>query len=211
MFIIGKKLVGSLIVLFLMVFLVSCNLPVGGAGPESGESDSSEPEIVSLLGSAEAPTLDPHSDRDPCLDGNWVMPKVELDLFVVAIFPIPGLRVTRGQLTMSFADHAFTYAGDYDLHMDVKEDEYAEATSIFTSGGLYATEANSTIIFDLAGEEAQVLSWTAYSNGQSFVLPGGGPQISILPPDRAPYRCTATNLEIDVNTHIGPRTMFYQR
>ncbi len=176
--------------------------------------------ITDEAGSEEAPTLDPDADRDSCLDGNWIMPTADLNLLVASLVPIPNIRVLGGSLYMSFVDGVYDYSGEFTLQIDLDEiskGQYMQADAIFRSGGPYTTERVSTsretqnfLVLDLSASEAQVLVWRAYKNGETITMPGTGPNFVILPPGNAPYRCSATLLEIDTQGALGAVTMYFQ-
>lgn len=195
-----------------VAFLTACSLP-------SRQPD--EPEIVSLVGSAEAPTLDPDADHDPCLDGDWIMPTAELDLLVASLVPIPNIRVMGGSLSMSFVDGVYAYSGEFTLQieLDMTQGQYMQTDAVFSSGGPYATELQSDrdspvltfLVLDLTVSESNELVWRVYKEGEVQTQPGTGPSFIILPPGNAPYFCTDTQLEISTEGYTGPITMFFQR
>jgi hypothetical protein len=206
------KIRNLLVALSVILSLTACNLP---------SRQPAEPEVTSLLGSAEAPTLNPDADRDPCLDGDWIMPTADLDLFVASLVPIPNIRVVGGSLQLSFADGAYNYSGEFTLQIDLdtSQEQYMQTDALFSSGGAYATEIRSErdfpvftfLIFDLTVSDSNELVWRAYKEGDLQTMPGSGPSFTILPPGEAPYKCTDTQLEIGTQGPGGPLTMFFQR
>ncbi len=183
-------------------------------------SQPGEPEILSLVETHEVPTIDPDADRDACLDGDWIMPTADLDLFVASMVPMPNIRVVGGALYMSFVDGEYEYSGEFTLQveLDMSEGKYLQSDAIFSSGGAYSTETNSTnrgpvsfLTLDLTVSEQNILVWRAYKGGVSSVAPGTGPTFTILPPGNAPYRCSATLLQIDTHGATQEVTMYFQR
>lgn len=232
---IHRKSVWLLVTLVLLMALTGCNFPgsdSGGGGSSQEElNPGSEPRQEEVAPETEPgqddanpvppanteipPLLPPDAERDACLDGNWIMPTSQLDLFVATMFPDASsfLRVTAGELRMSFVDGAYTYRGDYVLHVDSGPGMFSEADITFAAGGAYATEANSMITFDLGMTEAQTLTCTSYKDGQSFSTPCDGMGVTaILPPSTGPYRCSADRFELDVPSPSGIIiTMFFER
>jgi hypothetical protein len=122
------------------------------------------------------------------------------------------MRIIAGQLTMTFADGVFTYAGDYMMHVDSGPGMYSEAEAAFSASGAYSTRPGG-LIFDITTSEMHMVSCTSYKDGMSFSVPCGSvQQMSLLPPSEAPYRCTADQLEIAIPSPRGSIiSMFFER
>ncbi len=211
--------------LVLLVFLVGCNLPgrrssepaIDAPPSDSEPSDSepldSEPEpmIIPVEGTA-APTLPPNAPRDPCLEGVWIMPADTLDLLVASVIPesTSFLSIPSGQLTLTFTDNAFTYAGDFIMRVNNPDGSWAEGHAIFSNSGLYTTE-DLMLTFDTQVSESEMVSCTAGSGGQVFSTPCTFPVLTILPASTGGYGCWSNRLELEINTPNGPMTMYFQR
>jgi hypothetical protein len=192
--------------------LTACSLP---------NRQPDEPEIISLVGSAEAPTLDPNADRDPCLNGYWSMDTADLDLLMASLVPIPNIRVVAGSLNFSFVEGIYDYSGYFTLQMDLDltKGQYMQTDATIGSGGAYATEIRSDgggpvltfLMLDLTVAESNELVWRVYKGGEVQSVPGSGPSFSILPPGNAPYICTDTQLQISTQGAGGPISMFFRR
>jgi hypothetical protein len=183
-------------------------------------SQPGEPEILSLVETHDVPTIDPDAERDSCLDGNWIMPTADLDLFVASMVPLPNMRVVGGALYISFVDGQYEYSGEFTLQieLDMSEGKYMQSDAIFSSGGAYSTETTSTargplswLTLDLTVSEVNALVWRAYKGGVMESMPGIGPTFTIVPPGNAPYRCSDSLLQIDTHGATQEVTMLFQR
>lgn len=140
----------------LLTLLTGCNMPSRPASepaahalPSDSEPDSEpQPIIIPVEGTA-APTIPPNASRDPCLKGTWIMPAETLDLLVASIIPqsTSFLNIPSGQLTLSFTDAAFTYAGDYIMRVNQPDGNWAEGHALFNNSGGYTTQ-NHMLTFD---------------------------------------------------------------
>ena len=196
-------------IVLVAAMLTACTLP------------NREPVILSPVDIGGAPTLDPEAERDPCLEGEWIMNTPELDLLVATLVPVPNMRVVGGYLSMSFADGVYTYFGEMTLQveLDMSEGQYLQGDGQVRSGGEYATEARTErdfpvfdfLILDLTTSESDVFEWRAYKDGEVQTAPGIGPTVTIMPPGQAPYVCTDSSLVIDTQGAAGPVSMFFER
>jgi len=208
-----KKLLIMLIPIALLTLLVSCNIPSRQPDPVDPPQP---PDEVALLEPSEDIILGTpfpeDAERDPCLEGAWNMDASYLDILVQNLVPVPNIYVPRGSLTFYFySDGLFNYSGDLTIQINFAENWYMQGVGGFSDDGAYATEGD-IILFDLQGKTTEVYKWFAYKDGQSAEQPGGGPEISLTPPGRAPYRCTADTLEIDtMNPTRDTITMFFFR
>jgi hypothetical protein len=140
------------------------------------------------------------------------MPTVDLDLMISTLLPIPGVRVPAGELLMVFNGSDYSYLSyGYILHMDLGADSYMESTASFTNTGSFST-GNGVIVFTSIVSESDVSSWTGYKDGETYTVPGSGPQVSTYPLGENPYRCTDDRLEIDTyHPTIDTMTLFFSR
>lgn len=170
--------------------------------------------VAVLLISCDTGTdADPIAERRECLVGSWTMLTADLDLLVSTVVPVPGIRVPEGLLHIFFdADGGFTYMGTLIIHidMDATGSSYLEGDGAFRTTGRYAIDGD-TIRFDYTDSETEVFVWRAYKDGRSAEAPGGGPTFDVNLPAVAPYRCTASSLEIDTVGPAGTVTMFFER
>jgi len=208
-----NKALPVLVTCITLLSLASCNMPSRQPDPVDppqppGEIASLEPSEDIILGT---PFPD-DAERDPCLEGAWSMDASYLDIMVQSLVPVPNIYVPRGSLSFYFySDGLFNYSGDLTIQINFTENSYMQGVGGFSDDGAYATEGD-IILFDLQGTTTEVYKWFAYKDGQSVEQPGGGPEISLTPPGRAPYRCTAETLEIDtINPTRDTITMFFFR
>jgi hypothetical protein len=140
------------------------------------------------------------------------MPTGDLDLMVASLVPVPGMRVTDGELIMEFDGESFSYRADVlVLRMDLGPDTYLEADGRFGTSGTYST-GDGLVYLNSLGSDQDILTWTAYQNGEIVTMPGAGPTFSLPAPGEAPYRCFPDRLEIDTRGATPePITMFFQR
>ncbi|MEW6093971.1 MAG: hypothetical protein AB1531_08415, partial [Chloroflexota bacterium] len=151
--------------------------------------------LVFLLSACSLPDGTPSGD--PCVQGNWVMPTGDLDILMATLVPLPNLRVTAGELLMSFDSEAFSYLSyGFILHIDMDEEQWMEATASFeNTGTFFASEGEIT--FSSVGSESEISSWTGYDHGETITVPGSGPQLTFTLPGTTTYRCSDEYLELD--------------
>lgn len=151
-------------------------------------------------------------DSDLCLQGNWVMPTADLDLMIATLLPIPGVRVPGGELLMLFDGSSYRYLSyGFILHMDLGTNTYMESTASFENSGSFSTR-DGLIVFRSIVSESEVTSWTGYKNGESYTVPGTGPEVALSIGGENPYRCTADYLEIDTfHPVIETMTLLFTR
>lgn len=148
-----------------------------------------------------------------------------LDLLVSSMFPktTSFLRVKSGGLKLSFANGAFTYSGDYILHMDTDniqsantdDGSWSEAHILFTTVGTYHTEDDERIVFEEGQTtDARTVECTAYTPQTGLVsvdCAGMGFQQS-LPLGSGLYLCSDFSLQIEVQSPSEPTAvMFFER
>jgi len=174
---------------------------------------------VGSASSPPAPSLPPPTaesaaflDSDQCLQGTWVMPTADLDLMIATILPIPGVRVPGGELLMIFDGSSYSYLSyGFILHMDLGTDKYMESTASFENSGSFST-GDGVIVFSSIVSESEVTTWTGYKDGESYTVPGTGPQVAFYLGGENPYRCTDEGLEIDTyHPTIETMTLFFIR
>lgn len=194
----GKNSVSLNLVLLFMFGLSACSLPL----PE--RPDSEIIHTIEDMPSGEVVMLDPELQLDSCLYGTWVMYQQFLEELAQAMVPVPGLYVPDGDLEITFDQGGvWRYEGFFTIRMGLGADQYLEALSQFITGGLYGTNNEDVIVFDLTAAESEALLWTGYKNGEAFTVPGEGPSFSLVPPGTAPYRCSELSLEIDTTNPAG--------
>ena len=152
------------------------------------------------------------TDSDRCLQGNWVMPTGDLDLMIATLLPIPGVRVPGGELLMIFDGSTYRYLSyGFILHMDLGTDSYMESTASFENSGSFSTR-DGLIVFSSIASESEVTSWTGYKDGETYTVPGTGPEVAFYLGGESPYRCSADRLEIDtIHPTIETLTLFFTR
>jgi hypothetical protein len=151
-------------------------------------------------------------DSDLCLQGDWVMPTADLDLMIAVILPIPGVRVPGGELLMMFDGSTYRYLSyGFIIHMDLGTDRYLESTASFENTGSFSTR-DGRIVFSSIVSESEVSSWTGSKNGETYTVPGSGPEVAFSMGGESPYRCSADRLEIDTyHPTIETMTLFFTR
>ncbi len=223
-----------LIVFTLLALLAACNFP--GSAPNEGLPEGSNPPAeppVSTPSNEQQPPQPATSQEpnpasgggsDSCLEGVWVMPTDKLDLFFASMFPQTSsfLRVTQGELKLAFDGNAFTYSGDYVLHADTAnipsaqsdDGTYSEAHVMFTVTGTYHLQDHDVIAFE-AGQQANlhVVECTSYSPRVGLIsVPCDPAMQQTLPLGLAPYTCSATELQLEVQGVATPTLlMFFER
>jgi len=158
------------------------------------------------------------SERDACLEGDWVMRTADLDLLVATIVPVPNLRIVAGSLFLSFVGGEYRYGSDgFVEHVDLGPGRYLEGTAVFLNTGTYAAEAGSPVTGGSAlsflggGAEKGVTKWLAFKDGRSEVYSGEGPQVSIPLTGRFPYSCSDQELILYMAGPTGEVPMFFKR
>jgi len=158
------------------------------------------------------------SERDPCLEGDWVMRTADLDLLVATIVPVPGLRIVAGSLFLTFAGGEYRYGSDsFVEHMDLGPGKYLEGTAMFLTTGTYTAEVGSPVTGGSAlsflggGAEKAVTKWLAYKDGRSEVYAGEGPQVSLPLTGRFRYSCSDQELIMYMAGMTGEVPMFFKR
>ncbi len=202
---IRRSLWRPLALILTTALLAACSEPSPTPEPTAPPTPAPTPEPEELAG-------EPPTGRDPCLLGTWSMATGDLDLLVSTLVPVPGMRVTDGELIMEFDGESFSYRADiFVLRMDIGPDTYMEADGRFGTSGTYAT-GDGQLYLDSIGSEQDILTWTAYQGGQVVTLPGTGPTFSLPTPGEAPYRCFPNRLEIDTRGAMPETiTMFFDR
>ncbi len=189
--------------LLIAALLASCSAPT-----------TETPELATPI-----PTPDPvdpdgsaGADHDPCLEGTWRMGTADVDLLVATLVPLSGLHVTDGELIMEFDGESFSYRADVlVLRVDLGTDTYLEADGRFGMSGTYTT-GDGLVYLNSLGADQQILTWTAYKDGEVVTLPGDGPSFSLPVPGPAPYRCSPDTLEVDTRGALPVTvTMFFSR
>ena len=158
------------------------------------------------------------SERDPCLEGDWVMRTADLDLLVATIVPVPNLRIVAGSLFLSFAGGEYRYGSDGLVkHVDLGLGRYLEGAAIFLMTGTYTAEEGSPVTgggalsFLGGGAEKGVTKWLAYKDGRSEEYPGEGPQVSLPLTGRFRYSCSDQELIMFMAGMTGEVPMFFKR
>lgn len=204
-----------------LVLLAGCNLPgrpsrepISGTLPtvEAPPTDSEpEPIIIPVEGTA-PPTIPPNAPRDACLEGDWVMPAPALDLLVASIIPqsTSFLSIPSGQLTLTFTDVAFTYAGDFIMRVNQPNGDWAEGRATFSNSGGYTTE-NLMLTFDVQVSTSAMHDCKASSDGNVYSTPCTFPVVTILPASTGSYGCWTNRLELEINAPNGLMTMYFER
>jgi len=185
--------------------LAACSEPT--PSPEPTAPPTAVPTPLPEEPAAELPT-----SQDPCLVGVWRMPTGDLDLLVATLVPVPGMRVTDGELIMEFDGESFSYRADvFVLRVDLGADTYLEGDGRFGTSGTYTT-GDGQLFLNSIGSEQDILTWTAYKDGEVVSMPGTGPTFSLPTPGEAPYRCFPDRLEIDTRGAMPETvTMFFGR
>lgn len=183
------------------MILSACSTGATPGAPPSPTSPTQPPPTVESASSTES---------DLCLQGDWVMPTGDLDLMIATLVPIPGVRVPSGELLILFDGSTYRYLSyGFILHTDIDTGEYMEATLSFENSGSFST-SDGFILFNSITSESEVSSWTRYKNGETYIVPGTGPQIAFSMSGENPYRCTAERLEIDTfHPTLGTMTLFF--
>ena len=140
------------------------------------------------------------------------MPTINLDLMIATLVPIPGVRVLSGELLMMFDGPTYRYLSyGFILHTDIDAGSYMEATLSFENTGSFSTGAG-LIFFNSITSESEVSSWTRYEDGDTYIVPGTGPQMAFSMSGENPYRCTAEYLEIDTfHPTLDTMTLLFTR
>lgn len=209
-----------LVGLIALALLAGCNFP--GAEPITSTlptyiPPTATPPNTSTPPATQEPDRNSSSGSDACLEGAWAMTTSTLDLFVSSMFPqtTSFLRVKSGGLKLSFANGAFTYSGDYILHVDSGEGMYSEARILFITIGTYHTEDGDRIVFEEGQTtDAQTVECTAYTPQTGLIsvdCAGMGIQQS-LPLGYGLYLCSTSSLQIEVQSPSEPTAvMFFER
>jgi len=194
-----------LALLLAAALLAACSEPTPTPEPPTLPTSIPTPEPVDPDGSGAA-------DHDPCLEGTWRMGAGDLDLMMASLVPVPGLHVTAGELIMEFDGEAFGYRADIlVLRVDLGSDTYLEADGRFGVSGTYST-GDGLLYLNSVGADQEILTWTAYKDGEVVTLPGTGPAFSLPVPGESPYRCFTDRLEIDTRGATPTTvTMFFYR
>jgi len=202
-------------ILALLAFAAACNRPSAPTAVEPLEDpDVEEP----------APTSRPSNDHDACLVGEWWSYTHDIDILLATLAPVPNMHVADGNLVLWFTDGVEELADRVDgpeyeyqgrvvlrLDMDPSESQYIETAGFFTNSGAYSTEGDSILNLDVSNSQREILSMQACKNGECQDATGLMPTVDVLPPGSAPYRCTASTLEIDTQGPYGTATMFFYR
>jgi len=158
------------------------------------------------------------SERDPCLEGDWVMRTADLDLLVATLVPVPNLRIVAGSLFLSFAGGEYRYGSDgFVEHVDLGPGRYLEGTAVFLMTGTYAAQVGSPVTGGSAlsflggGADKAVTKWLAYKDGRSEEYPGEGPQVSLPLTGRFRYSCSDQELILYFTGPTGEVPMFFKR
>ena len=140
------------------------------------------------------------------------MPTADLDLMIAVILPVPGVRVPGGELLMMFDGSNYRYLSyGFIIHMDLGTDTYLESTASFENTGSFSTR-DGLIVFSSIVSESEVSSWTGSKNGETYTVPGAGPEVAFSMGGENPYRCSADRLEIDTyHPTIETMTLFFTR
>ncbi len=194
-----------LALLLATALLAACSEPTPSPEPTIPPTAIPTPE-------PEEPTVEPPTGQDPCLLGTWRMATGDLDLLVATLVPVAGMHVTDGELIMEFDGESFSYRADvFVLRIDLGPDTYMEADGRFGTSGTYST-GDGLVYLNSIGSDQDILTWTAYQNGQVVTVAGTGPTFSLPTPGEAPYRCFPDRLEIDTRGATPTTiTMFFAR
>jgi len=194
-----------LALLLAAALLAACSEPTPSPEPTTPATAIPTPE-------PEEPAVEPPTGQDPCLLGTWRMGTGDLDLMTASLVPVPGLHVTAGELIMEFDGEAFNYHADiFVLRIDLGPGSYLEGDGRFGTSGTYTT-GDGLVYFNSIGSDQDILTWTAYQDGEVVTMPGTGPTFSLPTPGESPYRCFPDRLEIDTRGATPTTvTMFYSR
>lgn len=199
------------ILLALLLATTACSLPfLAGSGDEETTQESTAAPTEEVVETATvAPTA---SDRDACLQGNWVMDHESVQELMATLIPMPTFHVQEGILTMQFDGANYTYASDgFVLRIDMDASNYMEASANLLAVGTFST-ANDEILFNNASSSSEITGWRIYMNGTYLDYPGTPPTLIFGSPASGAYTCSADTLTVSTEgTANTPTPMVFHR
>lgn len=170
------------------------------AAPTSAASTSSAT-------SAPATTAAGAPDLRSCLQGDWIMKRGTLDLFVATLMPVPGLSMPEGSLSLSFSGDAVVYKGAGTMRFAFG-DIVMEADSSWTHTGTFSVNAGGTVL----------MNWSEQLNEMGEFRVNGGAAPGFEAPDTppavtgGPASCTPQQLTFETTSTGTERIqMFFER
>jgi len=135
----------------------------------------------------------------------------DLDIFVATLVPVPNLRVSDGLLFLNLSEGAYEYGSDrFVLHIDLGPDKYLEGAAVFLTTGGYSSDGGALPLVN-SGTQKQVAEWKAFKQGRSSVVPGGGPEFTLIPCGPLDYSCGTDELVLYMRGPTGGIPMTVKR